>query len=104
MGVAATLAPKGMGPQDPTKKLAHVGVLLGHLLSQNRVSELSDPGPPLNYQKIYRFLTEPIVGAVSGTVNSRIDCGSELGKCFTLCINNSALFTIIPWSVSIPYS
>ena len=27
MGVAATPAPKGMGPQNPTKKLAHVGVL-----------------------------------------------------------------------------
>ena len=23
MSVAATLAPKGLGPQDPTKKLAH---------------------------------------------------------------------------------
>ena len=23
MGVAATLVPKGLGPQDPTKKLAH---------------------------------------------------------------------------------
>ena len=46
MGVAATPAPKGLGPQNPTKKLAHVGVLLGHLLSQNRVPKLSDPGPP----------------------------------------------------------
>ena len=29
-----------------TKKFAHVGVFLGHLLSQNRVPKLSDPGPP----------------------------------------------------------
>ena len=44
MGVAATPAPKGPGPQTPTKNLAHVGVLLGHLLSQNRIPKLSDPG------------------------------------------------------------
>ena len=43
MGVAATPAPKGLGPQNPTKKLAHVGVLLGHLLSQNRVPKVSVP-------------------------------------------------------------
>ena len=47
MGVAATPAHKGLGLQNPTKILAHVGVLLGQLLSQNRVSELSDPGTPL---------------------------------------------------------
>ena len=35
MGVAATPAPKGLGPQNPIKKLAHVGVILGHLLSCN---------------------------------------------------------------------
>ena len=46
MGVAASPAPKGLGPQNPTKKLAHVGVLLGHLLSHNRVPKVSDPGPP----------------------------------------------------------
>ena len=46
MGVAATPAPKDLGPQNPTEKLAHVGVLLGHLLSQNRVPKLLDPGPP----------------------------------------------------------
>ena len=48
MGVAATQAPKTLGPQNPTKKLTHVWILLGHLLSQNRFSKLSDPGPPLN--------------------------------------------------------
>ena len=48
MGVAALSAPKGLGPQNPTKELAYVGVLLGHLLSQNRVPKLSDPGPPIN--------------------------------------------------------
>ena len=49
MGVAATLAPKGLGPKNPTKKLAHVGVLLGHMLSQNHAPEISDPGPPLKH-------------------------------------------------------
>ena len=37
MGVATTLAPKGLGPQNPTKNLAHIGVLLGHFLSQNHL-------------------------------------------------------------------
>ena len=46
MGVAATPAPKGPGPQNLTKRLAHVGVLLGNLLSQNRDPKLLDPGPP----------------------------------------------------------
>ena len=51
MGVAATPAPKGLGPQNPTKKLGHVGVLLGPFLSQNRVPKLLDPGQwtPLKY-------------------------------------------------------
>ena len=35
------------GPQNLTKKLAHVGVLSGHFLSQNRVPKLSDPGAAL---------------------------------------------------------
>ena len=39
-------APKGLGPQNPTKKLAHAGVLLSHLLSYNPAPKLSDPGPP----------------------------------------------------------
>ena len=47
MGVAATPAPKGLGPQNPTKKLAYVGIFMGHLLCKNRVRKLSDPGPPL---------------------------------------------------------
>ena len=37
---------KGLGPQNPTKKLAHVGVLLGHLLSQN-----PEPPPPIIGEK-----------------------------------------------------
>ena len=37
MGVAATVAPKGLGPQDPTKKLAHWVELLGQPLSRKPV-------------------------------------------------------------------
>ena len=48
MGVAATLAPKGLGPQDPTKKLAHRVELLGQPLSQKKVFENLGPEPPLN--------------------------------------------------------
>ena len=47
MGMATMPALKGLGPQNPIVKLAHVGLLLGHLLSQNRIPKLSDPGPPL---------------------------------------------------------
>ena len=37
MGMAATLAPKGVGPQDLIKKLAHLVKLLGQPLSQKKV-------------------------------------------------------------------
>ena len=45
-GEAATPAPKGLGPQNSTKKVTHVGVLLGYLLSQNHVLNVSDLRPP----------------------------------------------------------
>ena len=44
--MAAMPAPKGLGLQNLTKLLAHVGVLLGHLLSLNHVLKVSDLGPP----------------------------------------------------------
>ena len=37
MGVAATVAPKGLGPQDSTKKSAHWMDLFGQTLSQKTV-------------------------------------------------------------------
>ena len=37
MSVGAMLTRKGLGPQNPTKKLAHRMDLLGQPLSQNRV-------------------------------------------------------------------
>ena len=37
MGVAARLAPKGLGPQNSTKKLPHWMNLLGQPLSRNHV-------------------------------------------------------------------
>ena len=46
MSVAATPAPKGLGLQNPTKALTHVGLLLDHVLYKNLVPKLSDPGPP----------------------------------------------------------
>ena len=51
MGVAATLAPKGLRPQDPTKKLAHRVELLGQPLSQKNVFENLGPEPPLSSVK-----------------------------------------------------
>ena len=43
MGVAATMAPKDMGPQDPTEKLAHWVDLLGQRYLKNLFSEISGP-------------------------------------------------------------
>ena len=43
MVVAATLAPKGLGPQEPTKKLSHRVELLEHPLSQRKVFENLGP-------------------------------------------------------------
>ena len=37
----------GRGRQNGAKKLAHVGVLLGQLLSQNKVSKIYRLGPSL---------------------------------------------------------
>ena len=54
MGVAASLAPKGFGPQDPTKKLAHRVKLLGQPLSQKNVFENLGPEPPPSPLKGYK--------------------------------------------------
>ena len=51
-GVAATPAPRGLGPQNLNKKVAHARVLLGHLLSQNHVPKVPDLGPPSKIVKI----------------------------------------------------
>ena len=45
MGVAATLAPKGMEPQSPTKKWAHWVDLTGQLLSRKSVFKILGPDP-----------------------------------------------------------
>ena len=49
MGVAATLAPKSLGLQDPTIKLAHWVDLLGQPLSQKIVFKNLRPHPPPNF-------------------------------------------------------
>ena len=48
IGVATTVAPKGLGPQDPTKKLVHWGELLGQPLTQKLVFKnfVPEPLPP----------------------------------------------------------
>ena len=46
MGVAATLAPKGLGSPDPTKKFAHWVELLGQPLFHKNVIETLGPEPP----------------------------------------------------------
>ena len=49
MGVAARLAPKGLGPQNSTKKLPHWMNVLGQPLSRNHVfGNLGHEPPPLN--------------------------------------------------------
>ena len=47
MGVFATVAPRGLGPQDPTKKLAQWVDLWGQPLSRKHVFEIFGPKPPL---------------------------------------------------------
>ena len=47
MGVTARLAPKGLGPQNSTKKLPHWMNLLGQPLSRNHVFENLGHEPPL---------------------------------------------------------
>ena len=47
MGVAATVAPKGLGTQDPTKNLARWVNLLGHPLTRKLVLKNFGPEPPL---------------------------------------------------------
>ena len=46
MGVAAMLAPTGLGLQDPTKKFAHQVKLLGQSLFQKIVFQNFGPEPP----------------------------------------------------------
>ena len=45
MGVAATVAPMGVGPQDSTKKLAQQVPLLGQWLSRKHVFKIFGPDP-----------------------------------------------------------
>ena len=47
MGVAATVAPRGLGPQNQAKKLAQWVDLLGQPLSRKHVFEIFGPEPPL---------------------------------------------------------
>ena len=46
MGVATTVAPKGLGPEDPTKNLAQWVDFLGPLLSRKRVFKIFGPETP----------------------------------------------------------
>ena len=47
MGVAATLAPKGLGSQNPTKTWDNLVYLLGQLISRKSVFKIFRPEPPL---------------------------------------------------------
>ena len=48
MGVGATLAPKGLGPETPTKKWAHWVDLISQPLSVFKIFEPEPPPPPLS--------------------------------------------------------
>ena len=64
MGVIATVAPKGLGPQVPTEKLAHWVDLLDQPLSRRLVFKKFGCEPPpllIHYNKIdlfERYLTQ----------------------------------------------
>ena len=56
MGVAAGVAPKGLGPQDPTKKLAYWVNLLGQQLTRKLIFQNFGPEPPLKkYKKLLKI-------------------------------------------------
>ena len=46
MGVAATVAPKSLRPQDPIRKFAQWVYLLGQPLSRTHVFKIFVPEPP----------------------------------------------------------
>ena len=54
------LAPRGLGLQDPTKKLARQVKLLGQSLSQKNAFQNFGPEPPLNI-KLTTLLTLMII-------------------------------------------
>ena len=58
MGVTATVAPKRLGPQDPTKKLAHWVNLLSQPLTRKLVFKNFGPEPPLKTEIIKVFRIE----------------------------------------------
>ena len=64
MGVDTTCAPNGLGPSNPTKKLAHWMDLLGQPLFRNHVFEIfrGEPPHPLKLSLLFHgniFLKEP---------------------------------------------
>ena len=61
MGVAATLAPKGLGPQDPTKKLGHQVNLLDQPLTRNLVFKNSGPEPPLIGEIVFSHIPMNVI-------------------------------------------
>ena len=56
MGVAASVAPEGLGSQTPVKKLVHFIYLSDQLLSQNKVFTIFEPEPPP--LKILKYSTD----------------------------------------------
>ena len=54
--MAATVAPKGLGPQDPTKKLADWVKLLGQPFTRKLVFKNFGPEPPRRRGFRHEFL------------------------------------------------
>ena len=80
MGVATTRAPHGLGPPNPTKKLADWVDLLGQLLSRNVIFEIFMDEPPLIYSDIVRItnlrITEVILENISHHVKKLLELHS----------------------------
>ena len=66
MGVATTLAPKGLGPQDPTTKLVHWVELLGQPLSRKRFNNLVPPPP--------KFFLPSVICIIYVTKHNSVQC------------------------------
>ena len=66
MGMAATVAPKGLGLQDPIIKLAQYVDLLGQPLSRKHVFKIVCPEPP---PPLKATCKNPHISSIAGVIN-----------------------------------
>ena len=88
MGVGATLAPKGLGPETPTKKWAHWVDLISQPLSVFKIFEPEPPSPPPHPLSKFRDgqveipnnLNHALLPIIIGMVSRQILLSQIIGK------------------------